>query len=348
MIRFIYSCLVTCILAAPFSTAIGESNVTYNAGCLSPDGTKLVFKVGQELRVLEIATKGVKTITIPDGIEAAPFTGNARLWDPKSRTLVFACFNKQGTASTICLFELSQPISRILHPSFRESGSRTCPSWSPNGRMIAYFLQRRDDPHENVAWFDLQDGREEVAIHSKKSRTFIWPLIWSSDGSAIYAAETETGVLLAIDLKKKRPSELLNVKFVADSLLSPVPLDAKMLVMTGKTSRDEILFFMHYGVTSLLGWHVGDAKLLPVAPCTNGQVSPDSQRVLYTGYQAGRQCIFLYERNSGVSYVVEIDCDRPVWTDDHHIIFRRQHTEIWQRDLKTGSKQRLYPAEPVD
>jgi len=167
----------------------------------SPDGTGIAFE-GQSAASLDLSLylftlEGGTLSTIVD----AELKGGEMLfsWAPDGKSLVY-----QDAANNIYVLRLAtRERTRIDRGWF--------PTWSPNGRYIAYRADGADDPGYDI--YDLQTRKRERIL----GRRYVYrSLVWSPDSRyLIYAADGRGdfyGDLLILDLESKKETRVLRLE----------------------------------------------------------------------------------------------------------------------------------------
>ncbi len=120
-------------------------------------------------------------------------------WGPDGKRIVF-----QSAANDIYVADLTgRQRTRIDSGWF--------PTWSPNGRYIAYRADRADDPGYII--YDLQTQKKQQIL---RGRSVYRSLVWSPDSRClIYAADGRGeyyGDLLILDLGSKKETRVLRLE----------------------------------------------------------------------------------------------------------------------------------------
>ncbi len=105
---------------------------------ISPDGTRLVFDSDrsgrQQIYVMEIESRKARRISFGQGRYATP------VWSPRGDLIAFTKI--AGGMFSIGVMRPDGTGERILVEDFHVEG----PTWAPNGRVLMYFRQPRQDP----------------------------------------------------------------------------------------------------------------------------------------------------------------------------------------------------------
>jgi len=167
----------------------------------SPDGTGIAFE-GQSarsagLRLYLYTLEGGALSTIVEG----QLKGGEMLfsWAPDGKSLVY-----QDASNNIYVLDLAtRERARIDSGWF--------PTWSPNGRYIAYRADGADDPGYDI--YDLQTRKRERILRRK----YVYrSLVWSPDSRyVIYSADGRDeyyGDLFILDLESKKETRVLRLE----------------------------------------------------------------------------------------------------------------------------------------
>lgn len=167
----------------------------------SPDGTGIAFEglsaASGHLSLYLFTLEGGALSTIIEG----ELKGGEMLfsWAPDGKSLVY-----QDAANNIYVLRLAtRERTRIDSGWF--------PTWSPNGRYIAYRADGADDPGYDI--YGLQTGKRERIL---RGRHVYRSLIWSPDSRfVIYSADGRGdfyGDLFILDLESKKETRVLRLE----------------------------------------------------------------------------------------------------------------------------------------
>jgi dipeptidyl aminopeptidase/acylaminoacyl peptidase len=138
-----------------------------------PDGTRLVFS--RESDLWTIATGGGE----PSRVTSDQENERAARVSPDGRTIAF--YSSRGGHQDIWLVPAdgSAPARQLTRESMAEDDPRFAPSWSPDGRQIAYVSNKADYWHDDVWVIDVESGK---ARQLSKALMAASVPAWSPDG----------------------------------------------------------------------------------------------------------------------------------------------------------------------
>ena len=167
----------------------------------SPDGAAIAF----EGRSAASRDHGLYLYTLEGGALSTIIEGQLKVgemlfsWPPDGKSLVY-----QDAANNIYVLDLA-----IRGRTRIDSG--WFPTWSPNGRCIAYRADGAGDPGYDI--YDLQTRKRERIL---RGRSVYRSLVWSPDSRyVIYAADGRGdyyGDLLILDLESKKETRVLRLE----------------------------------------------------------------------------------------------------------------------------------------
>ncbi len=165
----------------------GSEEVRYNVSpALSPDGSKIVFLSSRDLfsidmyladaRTGKIKKKLIKTAVDPH-FESLQFIKSSGSWDPQGKRFVFGAITKGNPALVIVETENGNREKEIV---FANLGEILNPTWSPDGRYIAFSAL--EGGLTDIFLYDL--GSEELKKLTDDPFSDLYPA-WSPDGRSI-------------------------------------------------------------------------------------------------------------------------------------------------------------------
>ncbi len=152
----------------------------------SPDGQQIAFRSEREgggIFVMGATGESVRRVTD---------SGHNPAWSPDGKEIVLATEGvlepgMRMSKSQIWRVGLATGERRLLSP-----GDAVQPSWSPNGRRIAYWGVVHEKSERGV-WTVPAEGGKAVQVLSDRSLT--WNPVWSPDGAWLYFISDRSGSL---------------------------------------------------------------------------------------------------------------------------------------------------------
>ena len=152
----------------------------------SPDGSKIAFSSGVEPGNMEIY------VADWNGRNAKRLTVNRKIvdisptWNPATgRELAFVS-DRSGTQQIYIM----DADGTNVHPMMSEGGDAENPSWSPDGRYIAFAWQKRDVGRYDIYIHDLASGRNTQLTSNAGDNE---RPSWAPDGRHFVFASTRSG-----------------------------------------------------------------------------------------------------------------------------------------------------------
>jgi len=181
---------------------------------------RIVFELGGELQVFDIASGNPKAIAIEvpnDGVAMRPSrvsaADNIEDWSlsPKGER---ALFTARGDIFTVPIE--NGPTRNLTNSS---NAHDKAPAWSPDGKQIAFLS---DMTGEEELYVIAQDGSGEAKALTSGGEGMRYRPEWSPDGSRI-AFSDKNGKLYVVDVAKKNVTEVADEKadFITDYIWSP-------------------------------------------------------------------------------------------------------------------------------
>lgn len=190
----------------------------------SPDGERIVFTntpCGEDERSSELA---VMDIDGGNQRTLVPAPAVAADWSPDGRQIVFTGAGAIEGSSAIWLANADGSSARRLDLADIPSPSE--PSWSPDGKMIAFVsptgTYSDDDPgswNEDV-WVMSVNGGSPRKVTSD-DRNDHWPPAWSADGRTLIYSTLNEGLtqddLMSVDVDSLKVTQLTNTDDVSEA-----------------------------------------------------------------------------------------------------------------------------------
>lgn len=169
------------------------------------DQGEIIFQYGPKLASVNLTTREMRTIdvTIPGerttirdkAIKAGDFVQGGDISSTGKRVVLEA----RGDIWTL---PAEEGAPRNLTPS--DTSAERTPSWSPDGRWIAYFS---DKTGEYELYLTQSDGQGETKQLTEGSKTYYYNPVWSRD-SKLIAYTDKAGKIFLIDVESKKVKEI--------------------------------------------------------------------------------------------------------------------------------------------
>jgi serine/threonine protein kinase/Tol biopolymer transport system component len=304
---------------APVNLTSGSpGNDTHPA--FSPDGAQIAFRSERP------DGGGIFLLNLADREPARRLTdfGYHPAWSPDGRQLLVSTVAItdpaiRGQSSRVWRIDIETGRKRLLLD--RDAAQ---PSWSPNGKRIAYWSVLARDGRR-VIWTVGVDGGDPVP--ASLDRSVDWNPVWSSDGY-LYFVSDRSGAMSPWRIAVAEDTGLALGD--AEPILAPSGWSG-FLSLSGDGRR---LVYSTSGTTSLveradLG-RDGPAPLQYVAGAATGllaaRVSPDGGRIVLTDASDDNQEDLFLARTDGTGGLVQLTRDEhrdrsPSWLPDGSIVF---------------------------
>jgi dipeptidyl aminopeptidase/acylaminoacyl peptidase len=226
----------------------------------------------------------------------------AQTISPDGKTIIFQ--SDFGGNERYDLFSVSSddgaPANLTNTPDISETG----PSFSPDGRTLAFDRKLNSEPMNNVAVMDLATRAVRVLTH-EADPSYSWTVVeWTHDGTALIADRANRtgtrGSVWRIAVADGAASELTPGGDEALVQASDISPDDRLIAITSNAQSEDTQAAILDLTTHKFTW-------LAPTPWEQGTASfsPDGKRLLFETNADGRTTLSLYDVGSGA--VREVD-----------------------------------------
>ena len=311
----------------------------------SPDGASVVFRSernGGGLFVMGASGENVRRISN---------FGHNPAWSPDGQHVVCGTtyiFNPKlpGAKSHVVVINIASGQERVLV----DNEDVAQPSWSPGGKRIAYYRNRRD------IWTIAADGSDPRPVTDDAVAD--WNPVWSGDGQYLYfASDRQTlASLWRVRIDQTTGRTLGQPEPVtgptADVLQLDVSRDGRRIVYVTRV-QDANLKAIAFDPRKLAVTGQALSITQGTRPSGSPSLSPDGQWVAFHSLGAAQEDIWL-TRADGSSAPTNLTNDAPLdrsprWSPDGKqlafISFRSTPAQVWLMNPDGSEKRQLTFAE---
>jgi Tol biopolymer transport system component len=317
-----------------------DSNYVYYMASKPPNLATSIYQVpllGGEPRVV-VANVG------PDGSTLSP---NGFALSPDGRHSAFFRYDRHGSSLTRAGTDGTGERNIV---TFQDFGYRHLPSWSPDGKSIAFVKTGLEDSQQHIEEIDLQTRAQHVI--SSFSRPFA-AMTWLPDGSGVLVSAVDAGgaQLWTIPRAGGAPTSVIAD---IDSYLSPsLTANGQSLVaVRAEASRSLTVL----SVDSEGRPHAADSGLAAPAVSDVRWIDPD--HMVCDGVVAGVRTLFVIPRVGGQprQIIHGMSASHPSASPDgKHLAFiseRSGSSQVWLSDIEGNDPKQLtsggYPVRSVE
>ena len=277
---------------------------------LSPDGTRIVYMSERDLLSVDLYLADVETgrvlrklvnTAIDPHFSSIQFISSAGSWHPRGHQFVFGAIREGQPALAILDTERGERVREIPFPDL---GEILNPSWSPDGRSIAFSAT--SGGHSDLFVYDLE--KSALRRLTNDSYADLQPA-FSPDGAQLAFAtdrfSTDLTVLNAGPLR-------LGVVELASGRIDSLPtFDHGKSINPQWAADGRTLYFLSdaSGVTDLYALNRAESQISRLTTLDTGvsgitATSPalstalDANRLAFSAYEEGRIGVFLIDRRS--------------------------------------------------
>ena len=285
--------------------------------------------------------------------------GSHPVWSPDGQWLAFQAVSSPDLGavpmgkSTIWLVSAQGGTPRQLTRVDYPAGSHFAPSWSPDGKRIAFI---NFDTRSPQVWSIAASGDELQAITKHGTGDKSWP-IYSPDGKGIFYNRGEALWKTPINADDGAPAgEPLRVADLGSVVIQNASLSAsgKWIAYSASTSTDNLISVPMSPITSE---PAGLPSLLTNEPGTRHiapAFSPDGSKLAFSAQRRGSSMnVWTTDADGGNLIQLTIDGGRfPSWyPDGKQLAFlsdREGHREFWSIASVGGNERTLFELDGIE
>jgi eukaryotic-like serine/threonine-protein kinase len=321
----------------------------------SPDGARLAFRSerdGGGLFVMGASGEALRKL-IPEGFDPA--------WSPDGKWIAYDDgpsddpYHMLGSVNSIHSVDVASGATRVIYSG--GSLGAALPSWSPDGRRIAFFVIRKNG-WRDIVTIASEAGRAKGELASvTNDRPLDWAPFWSGDGRFLYYGSDRGGTLglvrIAVDPKTGAPAgtpEAIPLPST-DALRFTLSRDGRSLAYQVDTSDSRILRFpIRAGVS--LG--APELVMSGLPPTNYLALSPDNRRIALESGNIRESLYILDTADQNLNQITSDDSKyfEPRWSRDGSEIFfystRGGSYQIWRIRPDGSDARPITPASIGD
>ena len=298
-----------------------KSNVLNVSPALSPDGSQIVLLSTKDLFSIDLfladaltgkfQKKLVSTASDPE-FESLQFIKSAGSWDHSGKKFVFGAIAKGKPVLTIFDMEKKKREKEFL---FEHAGEIVSPTWSPDGRYIAFSAQTGGVM--DLYMFDL--GSEQLEHLTDDPYGDLMP-DWSPDGRSIAFVTERFNTDLA--LLSTGPSRIAVLDMASRKIRQVAGFESAKNINPQWAPDSQSLYFIsdQNGIPNIYNVHLESEEINQVTNLYTGvsgitesspalTVAEDTGRLAYTLYEDGKYSIYTIEAPDLVGKRVEPEAE---------------------------------------
>jgi Tol biopolymer transport system component/DNA-binding winged helix-turn-helix (wHTH) protein len=285
--------------------------------------------------------------------------GSHPVWSPDGQSLVLQSVSSPDLgatpmgSSTIWIVSSQGGTPRQLTRTDAPPGSHHAPSWSPDGKRIAFLNYDTVSPQ---VWSVAFDGTELQAITDNKSGDKSWP-IYSPDGQSIYYNRGEALWKTPVRVDNGAPAgEPVKVADLGSTVIRNATVSASgtRIAYSASSTADNLV-----AVTVSPNTKEPSGPLLfltnePGTRHTGPVFSPDGRKIAFAAQRRGSGSnVWLIDADGGNPTQVTVAGGRsPAWyPSGQQIAFlsvRQNHRKFYSIDAAGGNEKPLFELEDIE
>ena len=318
----------------------------------SPDGGRIAYYSMKRHGIFVIPALGGVPRQLTD-------FGSHPVWSPDGQSLAFQSVSSPDLgatpmgSSTIWVVSSQGGTPRQLTRTAYPPGSHHGPSWSPDGKRIAFLNFDTVSPQ---VWSVAFDGTELQAITERKTGDKSWP-IYSPDGNSIYYNRGEALWRTPVRVDNGAPAgEPVKVADLGSTVIRNATLSASgtRIAYSASSLADNLV-----AVPVSTNTHEPSGPLLfltnePGIRHISPAFSPDGRKIAFAARQRGSSWnIWSIDAEGGNQTQVTVNDGRsPNWhPDGRKILFltvRQGHRKFYSIDAGGGNENSLFELDDIE
>jgi len=318
----------------------------------SPDGGRIAY--------YSMKRHGIFVIPALGGVprQLTEF-GSHPVWSPDGQWLALQSVSSPDLeavpvgSSTIWIISSQGGTPKQLTRTDAPPGSHHAPSWSPDGKRIAFLNWDTVSPQ---VWSVAFDGTEFQAITDNKSGDKSWP-IYSPDGKSIYYNRGEALWRTPVRVDNGAPAgEPVKVADLGSTVIRNATLSASgtRIAYSASSPANNLVAVPISPITKEAGGPLSFLTNEPGTRHTGPVFSPDGRRIAFAAVRRGSGSnVWTMDADGGNPTQVTVGGGRsPAWyPNGQQIAFlsvRQGHRKFWSIDAAGGNEKSLFELEDIE